>query len=232
MSLPQLFPFLAPLIFCLCLTGCVASLEATVTELAPPIGTPQVARVGEPMLVRGKVTTIPGFRLRNDQYLPPVDDLVLPSARRHDLWICFEKSGDDLLVCRFPRPLHDRIVRNDGSKPQGEYRLVFRPWGEAVGIMAPEGGIFRFDDPSRLAGLFEPAPVPLPGSRKEEIVYDGRFDDMIRFTCKEYEDDLTRPARFFAISVRVGSLGTVTLRESVVEVLSADDREIRFIVRK
>jgi len=218
-------------LFLFILSGCASTIGTSVRELKPVTGTPMVRRVGEPMLVRGRLATLPGFRIRIDHYLPRVGDIVLPLAHKGDLWTCTGKTSDGSLVCRFPPSIRDRLIRSDGSRLMGEYALVFRPWGEVVGVMFPEGGVIRFEEPQTLAGLFEGVEVPLPGTHKEEIIYDGRFDDMIKLTYQEYDRDLSHPSYFRGISYRLGSLGTLTVKDTVIEVLSADDHEIRFIVR-
>ncbi|GAB4300802.1 MAG: hypothetical protein Fur0034_13830 [Desulfuromonadia bacterium] len=221
-----------PFLPLLLLAGCATTpLGSTVRDLKPVTGTVTIRKVGEPMLVRGRLTTIPGFRIRADHYLPRAGEILLPLARKGDLWSCIGKTGDGSLVCLFPSSVQDRMIRADGARLAGEYSLVFRPWGEVVGVMLPEGGVIPFDEPQKLAGFFEGVEIPLPGTHKEEIIYDGRFDDMIKITYQEYDRDLSHPSYFTGFSYQIGSLGTVTVKDTVIEVLAADDREIRFIVR-
>lgn len=211
--------------------GCVSTIGTTVRELKPVTGSEMVRKVGEPMLVKGRLRTVPGFRIRADHYLPRIEPYVLPLAHKGDLWICSGKTGDGSLVCRFPTSLQQGLILSNGSRPAGEHFLVFKPWGEVVGIMSQEGGVYPLEEQGSLAGLFEQVDVPLPGSHKEEIIYDGRFDDMIKITYQEYDRDLSTPSYFKGISYQIGSLGTLTVKDTVIEVLSADDHEIRFVIR-
>lgn len=226
-----IYKTLSPVLL-LSLFACTSSIETVVKDISPAYnGVPKISKVGETMLVKGKLKVLPGFKIKDDHYLPKVDDVILPLAHKGDIWSCIGKTTDGSLVCRFPDSISSRIIMADGSMPQGKYSLLFKPWGEVSGLMSPTGKVLSIEASKSLAGLFETEDIALDGTHKEEIVYNGKFDDMIKMTFQVYEHDLSKPSYFKGLSYNIGSLNTVRIQDSVIEVLSADENQIKFIVR-
>lgn len=183
------------------------------------------------MVVKGQLKVLPGFRARTDSFLPKLDEVLLPMAKRGDTWECNGKTSDGNLVCTMPQRMQDQLIMADGSRPQGLHAFVFKPWGELVGLVSPTGKLLMATSTERFTGLFEAVEIPLEGTSRAEIIYDGRFDDMIKITYQEYGKDLSNPSYFKGISYNLSSLNTFKVKDTVIEVLDANENEIRFIIR-
>jgi hypothetical protein len=223
--------FVSMLIFGL-MTGCAGTLPPKITSidtLQP--GKLQVRKTGEPMLERGVLKVQPGFKAKVDTFLPKAGDILLPSIKRGDVWECSGKATDPYLVCGLPARIQNSLINEDGTRIVDIHKFAFKPWGELVGVITPTGRVVEIDDARKVAGVFEPIEIPLVGSQKTELIYDGRFDDVIKITYLEFGSDFTKPTYFKGLSYNVSSLNLINIKEMMIEVVEANENEIKFIVR-
>jgi len=214
------------------LAGCAASIPPKVTSidtLQP--GKLQVRKAGEPMLERGVLRVQPGFQAKVDAFLPKAGEILLPPVKRGDIWECTGKATDEYLVCGLPARIQNGLINENGTRIGEIHKFAFKPWGEFVGVLTPTGRVVQIDDPRKVAGIFEPIEIPLTGSQKTELIYDGRIDDTIKITYLEFGSDFTKPTYFKGLSYNVSSLNLIHIKEMMIEVVEANENEIRFIVR-
>jgi hypothetical protein len=214
------------------LAGCAGSTAPKVTRIDTlQAGKLQVRKTGEPMLERGLLAVRPGFKAKSDVFLPRAGEILLPLVKRGDLWECSGSTTDEYMACSLPPRLLSNMIMADGTRVNDIHRFAFKPWGELVGVITPTGRIVQVEDPGKVAGLFEPVEIPLAGSQKTELIYDGRIDDIIKLTYLEFGSDFTRPTYFKGLSYNISSLNLINIKDMMIEVVDANESEIKFIVR-
>lgn len=225
--------------FCSCmllligvLAGCSSTLSPKVTKIDTlQMGKLQVRKTGEPMLELGILRVQPGFQAKVDAFLPQAGEILLPLVKRGDTWECQGQASDNYLVCSLPDRVLNSLIMADGTRVGGMHKFVFKPWGELVGLITPTGKIVQVDEPGKVAGIFAPVEIPLPGSKKTELIYEGRLDDIIKITYLEFDNDFTKPTYFKGLSYNVSSLNLINIKDMMIEVVEASETEIKFIVR-
>jgi hypothetical protein len=213
------------------LAGCAASITPSVTQINTFMpGQVQVKKAGEPMLERGSVASLPGFLAKLNYYPPEMEGVVFPLIRKGDVWYCPKKLDDDDLVC-----LNDGYDR-ESLIPTGNQGLVEKPLfiikksGEFRGLyFSGPGRVVEQDE--RFAGLFAAIEVPLKGTAKQQLIYEGRIDDNIKITYLEFAEDFTRPVYFEGMTFNISSLNLVNVRDIMIEIIEANEEQVRFIVK-
>jgi hypothetical protein len=221
-------------IFCLVfmLAGCTSSIQPKIVKIDTlQSGKVQTRLAGEPMLERGILKVQPGFQAKVDIFLPKAGEILLPLVKRGDTWECLGKASDDYLVCSLPSRVLNSLIMADGTRAGDLHKFLFKPWGELVGLLTPTGRIVQIEEPGKVAGIFEPVDIPLVGTQKTELIYDGRMDDVIKFTYLEFGSDFTRPTYFKGLSYNISSMNLINIKDMMIEVLDANEKEIKFIVR-
>jgi hypothetical protein len=213
-------------------SGCTAGVAPTVKNintLTP--GLVQAKKAGEPMLERGLVKSIPGFMARANSYLSDMEGVVFPLVKKGYTWKCFKRLDDGDFVCD-----NDEYFKDDDLASTTRLVLldkpgfVIKPWGEFRGLyFAKTGRIAEYGD--NLKGILVPVEVPMPETYKHELIYDGRVDDNIKITYLEFAEDFTKPVYYQGLSFNIASLNIINVRDIMIEVLEANEREIRFIVK-
>lgn len=214
------------------LTGCTSAIQPKVVKidtLQP--GKVQTRKAGESMLERGVLKVQPGFQAKVDVFLPRAGEILLPLVKRGDTWECQGKATDGYLVCSLPQRVLNSLIKSDGTRIGEIHKFLFKPWGEFVGLITPTGRVVQIEEPGKVAGIFEPVDIPLTGSQKTELIYDGRIDDVIKFTYLEFGTDFTKPTYFKGMSFNISSLNLITIKDLMIEVLDANENEIKFVVR-
>ena len=222
----------ASIALALLICGCAAKVSPTIKSidtLAP--GLVQTKKTGEPMLEQGLIKSINGFMARTTAYPSPMDGVVFPMIKKGDTWSCTKRLDDGDFVCDNAQ-YFKREASISAARPLNPERLgfVIKPWGEFRGLYYADTGRIS-EQPEALKGLFVPIEVPLTETFKHELIYEGRIDDNVKITYLEFGEDFTKPTYFQGLTFNISSLNIISIRDIMIEVLSADEKEIQFIVK-
>lgn len=169
----------APIGILLLLIGCAApAKQIPISPTDKEIdtfnpGIIQKKMIGEIMLEKTSIILTPGFIALSD-WEPPF-------VRKDSIWKCNSKLENGDFVC-----LEEGRIGT----------LVIRPSGDLAGGLSVGLNYGSFVEYSRKAppGLFKPVDMPLKGSFKQELIYNGKSKDTIKINHREFKDDMARPA--------------------------------------
>jgi hypothetical protein len=223
----------AVLIMVICLFGCAHPINPTIKSFntfAP--GVVQTKQVGEALFEKGTINVMPGFRAQRDCNLPLMEHLLFPPLKRGDLLACKGRLDNGDYLCA-KQELRREEVQTDSGAPLPDDLPLFMitPGGELRGLFFAGNGNTVTLEESQRKSLFVPAEITSNGSFKEELVYDGKSDDIIKLSYREFAGDLTRPSLFQGFSYNMASLDIIRIRDVIIEVLEATDSTIRYVVK-
>lgn len=213
------------------LAGCTSSIKPTVRQIDTITrGVAQTKKTGEPMLEKGVIKVMPGFTAKATFYPPKLDSIIFPVVRRGDIWECKRKLDNGDLLCTMPvMKMHHLILDSGQPVTTDPPFFIMKADGELAGVYYDGSKrIVMHDHP--VIGMFEPVEVPMKDSYKREVVYDGRTDDIIRLTYLEFADDFSKPMLFQGLTYNISSLNIINVRDILIEVLDANEQEIRFMI--
>lgn len=214
------------------LAGCTTSIRPmvkTINTLTP--GLVQTKKTGEPMLERGLLKAIPGFMARSNVYLSDMDGLVFPMVKKGAIWKCFRRLDDGDFVCDNDEYFQDSdLTLTTQQVILDKPVFIIKPNGEFRGLYFGKTGRIS-EQPGKIKGGFVPVEVPMVDTFKHELIYEGRVDDNIKITYLEFAEDFTRPTYYQGLSFNIASLNIINVRDIMIEVLEANEKEIRFVVK-
>lgn len=79
--------------------------------------------------------------------------------------------------------------------------------------------------------FLKPIKVFLPGSFRQEIVYNGKSKDMIKLQYREYKDDFARAAFYQELIYDLSESNEIGFKGMKIEVIEATNSVIKFIVK-
>jgi hypothetical protein len=227
----------------LILFGCAASLETIrPTQFAPPeqqyrpaIEVKHEALLGDVMV--SKIEGIPtkGF-IATDNYQPAAITIAGTGTFHYALiardseWAIIGTMDNGDMVCKnssYPEP----ILNNAETK--GNTVLLVNKQNEPYGFADYAAGQVN---PrlwaNRPANLLKKADkVFLRGSRKQELLYNGKSQNNIKLSYREYNNDFTCPAITQDLTYDLVESKAIGFRGMKIDVLEATNLSIKFIVR-
>ncbi len=215
------------------LPGCMQSIKPTVKSFNTSIpGVIQTRQIGEALFEKGTVKMVPGFLVQRDSNLPLMEHLLFPPVKRGDVWACTGRLHNGDYVCAHPN-LEQGDVQIDSGEPLPSRlpQFIIGRGGEFRGLYFSASGYIAVQERGLLAGLFVPADAPLSGSFKQELVYNGKKDDITKLIYREFAEDLTKPSLFQGYSFNIASLDIIQVNGVIIEVLEATDSSIRFVIK-
>ena len=220
------------LLLSLLLAGCVTKVAPTVKNINTLVpGLVQTKKTGEPMLERGMIKSIKGFMARTNYYPPDMEGMAFPLIRKGVVWQCPTMLDDGDFLC-----VNDEYYQNETLTPTGKESLselplfVLKSLGEFRGLYFARTGLV-VEEKDKMKGVFIPIDVPLNETYKHELIYEGRVEDNIKITYLEFAEDFTRPVFYQGLSFNIASLNIVSIKDILIEVIDANETEIKFIVK-
>ena len=173
-------------------------------------GVIQKKMIGEIMLEKTSMILTPGFIALSD-WEPPF-------VRKDSIWKCNSKLENGDFVC-----LEEGRI----------WTLVIKPSGDLAGALSVGLNYGSFVTFSRKAppGLFRPTDMPLKGSFRQELVYNGKSRDTIKITYREFKDDMARPAFYQDLNYDLSESKIIGFRDIRIEVIEATNTDIKFMVK-
>ncbi|HEY5974294.1 MAG TPA: hypothetical protein VIU41_06080 [Geobacteraceae bacterium] len=218
-------------LFSCMLAGCAATIPPKVTQINTFMpGQVQVKKTGEPMLERGTITALPGFLAKLNYYPPEMEGVVFPLIRKGDVWYCPKRLDDGDLVCLNDGYYQESLVPTGDQVLHEKPLFILKQNGEFRGLYFPGPGRV-VEQNERFAGLFAAIEVPLKGTGKQQLIYEGRIDDNIKITYLEFAEDFTKPVYFEGMTFNISSLNLVSVRDIMIEIIEANEEQVKFIVK-
>lgn len=210
------------------ISGCAAvSMVSNPVERASftsfQIGEVQEAAVGNPMIVEEDVSFYEGI-IATEDFQPPAQMgsppyPIIPAGAGFK---AYGKLTSGATLYREP----NKIISQKGS---WNYCLAVNELNQVYGDAECVLGFVR--DWNLSGTPFKSGRIYQKGSFKAEIVYNGKSQDTIRLSYREYHDDFARPAFYQDLSYDLSESRTIGFRNMKIEVLEATNSDIRFIVR-
>jgi hypothetical protein len=221
------------LILLLTLPGCMQNIKPTVKSFNTSIpGVIQTRKAGETLFEKGTVKMLPGFLVQRDSNLPLMENLLFPPVKRGDIWACRGRLRNGDYVCADPELNREDIQTDSGkSLPYRLPQFIIGQRGEFRGLYFTASGYAALQNGDLLAGLFVPADAPLSGSFRQELIYIGKSDDIIKLIYREFAEDVTKPSFFQVYSFNIASLDIIQVKDVIIEILEATESAIRFVIK-
>lgn len=215
------------------------------------------SNVGDVMIARYNLRTMPGFVATNDYMIRNIDiatdfktedDSSGPYRKvindafrvrnRYELPLSgIEIRKGSLWSCR--HKTSDNVCICSSEEPEKSREIDY--FRQNFNMHIDSGGkVLRISDKEYTkthdihygpAGLFAPTDVILKGSIKQELIYNGKSRDTIRMSYLEYVDDMARPSFFQELTYDLSESRLIAFRDIRMEVLEATNIGIRFVVK-
>ncbi|MGN6385753.1 MAG: hypothetical protein ACTHMT_05880 [Verrucomicrobiota bacterium] len=193
----------------------------------PPINVDAVAELGDTVLDRGLIKAYPGLRLSDDLVrrfwncsirIPSGD---LKCSYEDTNWLYFESPQGLQATFNSGRVsiLRGGIAAN--KKNQRELRF----W--EINLIQPGRKIEPIPNFTLLPSL-----EPLIGSFKQELIYNGRAGDIVKFLYREISNDYLRGPFSQEIQYDLSEGTRIGFKGARIEILSASNEELRYKVLK
>ncbi len=197
------------------------------------LGEVQEKLLGDTMLSKTDGISAPGYIAIAD-YQPPsqgfgtlqFDRIVTGSA-----WAVVGKMQNGDVVCRSDSYQRPRV---DSGPVHWDFCLVVNKDDEAYGYTAGCSTTSVYPqtwNPKPNRFLKKEDRVYLKGSFKQELIYNGKSQNTIKLSYREFKDDFARPAFTQELSYDLSEGKIIGFRGMKIEVLEATNSVIKFIVR-
>jgi len=208
--------------------GCSSIRPVSYTFMAeemPAIGETATARVGEPVLRKGEVAKIPALLLKKEaRDKIAMIRLILP-------------AGTYPAVAENKKYIFYMSNRFTYEAPLGYARLagiaIPKAGGEPKMAIRNQMGTYEALGRSAEPMVFEKVEITDPAagtSYLQELLYDGRIGDTIRFTYREFAGNIERPSFVQQVQFDISDGRRIRFRSAEFEVISADNTEITYRV--
>ena len=217
------------------LFGCVPKvhvapiLPRTEQTYSVKLGEVQESLLGDPMVSRINGFSARGY-IATSNYQPPSLDggrLQFSPIATDSVWAVIGKLENG-----------DSICRNESSQvpkvnSQWEYCLVVNDADEAYGYTpCSRESVYPKSWDAKPHGFLKKVDrVYLKGSFKQELIYNGKSQNTIKLTYREFKDDFARPAISQELTYDLSEGKIIEYRAMKVEILEATNSGIRFIVK-
>jgi hypothetical protein len=193
------------------------------------LGEVQESLLGDPMVSRINGISARGY-IATSNYQPPSQDggrLQFSPIATDSVWAVIGKLANGDSICRSDSSQVPKI------NSQREYCLVVNDADEAYGYTpcSRESVYPKSWDPKPHSFLKKVDRVYLKGSFKQELIYNGKFQNTIKLTYHEFKDDFARPAFNQELTYNLSEGKIIEFRAMKVEILEATNSGIKFIVK-
>jgi len=212
------------LVICLFFTGCVSSHQSILPDKkdlrSPPTNVKVSSSLGESLLVNGKITIVNGFILHDDVRI--FDGFVLAGEYhqigfkgRNQVFAPKDRDGTGCIgaFSYAPSPAKPYIDADTG-------KLCFLgQFGTRFCSDTVKPDVIKMN-------------IPTPGSLMQELIYTGKVGNKIRFTYREYENGIARPAFAVEAEYDLSESKLISYKGSIIEVINATNQNIVYKVLK
>ncbi len=190
-------------------------------------GIPVTKTVGEIMIERVFLQTYPGFAATEDFTIPKISvfNTSPPPILKGEIWRCTQHISTDVYAC-------SAMPSNRSIAPgKRNYDLAVTTSGEVIGIVEDNfGNLVKFGNVIR--GKFLPIDIPNGESYKQELIYSGLSEDTVKFSCREYKNEMPRPVFTQDLTYDIASSREIAYQDLRIEILYATESTISFFVKK
>jgi hypothetical protein len=129
----------------------------------------------------------------------------------------------------------DYLCNNDNYSKgtAGNVTLVINANGEASGIADYLGNCASVNKwkTKPESPIFRGSKTYLPGSFKQELLYNGKSSNTIKISYREFRNDFARPNFYQDLSYDLADSKIVGFRGMKIEVIEATNSYIRYIIK-
>jgi hypothetical protein len=193
------------------------------------LGDAQEALLGDPMVAQTDGISVPGY-IATSSYQPPSQNigiLQFSPIVMGSVWPVIGKLKNG-----------DSICRNNSNKvprinSQSEYCLAVNNADEAYGYtLCKTKSVYPITwNPKPNTFLKKVDRVYLKDSFKQELIYNGKSQNTIKLSYREFKDDFARPAFSQGLTYDLSEGKTIEFRGMKIEILEATNSGIKFIVK-
>lgn len=218
------------------LFGCMVSMVPIIPQKEQiysfKLGDVQESLLGDPMLSKTDGISAPGY-IATSNFQPPSQNLgMLQFAPivTGTVWAVIGKLQNGGSVCRSDSYQKPSV---QGEPVLWDFCLVVNNVDEAYGYSGCSTGSVYLQtwNPKPNRFLKKVDRVYLKGSFKQELIYNGKSQNTIKLSYREFKDDFARPAFSQELTYDLSEGKIIGFREMKIEILEATNSGIKFIVR-
>jgi len=203
----------------------VAEQARVITSFKPEI--PETKTVGETMIERVYLKNYPGFVATEDFTIPKVPNFITspPSFLKGTRWRCMQQISADDYVC-------STITSNlPTALGKQNYELAINKSGEVIGIFEESfGDLIKFGNV--IGGKLLPIDVPSGKSYKQQWIYSGSSESIVKFSYREYKNEFASPVFIDDLTYDISSSREIAFRDLRVEIILVTESTINYLVKK
>lgn len=207
------------------LTGCATTTEPPVARVqdlsVPPEGTTQTMELGDPLVAKVRRTTIPSYELLTD-FSTPKSMGIGNFIKSGVLTPLGTRSGTEVFR---PEEVYTVGGPRDGM-------LLPDPMRDIMVFSKVNGGLcfVGSQDLCLSTGQYQPADYIDYSAPyfEQELIYNGRVGDSVRFIYREYGAKMARDAFTQEIQYDLGESMLIGFKGARLEVKEATNREITY----
>ncbi|MBE0605857.1 MAG: hypothetical protein IH610_06145, partial [Deltaproteobacteria bacterium] len=203
----------------------VAEQARVITSFKTEI--PETKSVGETMIERVYLQTHPGFVANEDFDIPKVSNLDAspPPFPKGARWRCMQRISADEYVCS--------AITSNRSIALGKqyYELAINTSGEIIGIFEKTfGNLIKFDDV--ISGKLLPIDVPNGKSYRQEWIYSGSSESIVKISYREYKNNIASPFFVEDLTYDIASSREIAVQDLRIEIMLVTEWTINYLVKK
>ena len=182
------------------------------------IGVEQRKTVGEPMLAKESLIYYPGFILKDNLQPPSTiigSSMMIPKGAK---WECKWQDENTNMLCHNP--------------------IYAYPYSSIIYLVVDNAYILKgYWNGGSVTNFIEskyniePIDVTQAGSFRQELIYNGKSQNVIKVSYREFKDDFARPAFQQDLLYDLSESKEIGFRGTIIEVLEATNTYIKFIVK-
>ena len=188
---------------------------------------PDTKTVGETMIERVYLQNYPGFVAKEDFNIPNVSNINTPPPPflKGARWSCMQQISEDAYVCS--------TITSNRSIELGKqkYELAINKSGEVIGIFEETfGNLIKFGNV--IGGKLLPIDVPNGKSYKQEWIFSGSSESIVKFSYREYKNEIASPVFIEELSYDISSSREIAFRDLRIEIMLVTESAINYQVKR
>jgi hypothetical protein len=183
--------------------------------------------VGETMIERVYLQIYPGFVATEDFNIPKVSNFNTspPPFLKGARWRCMQHISADDYVCS--------TITSNRSIALGKqnYELAINKSGEVIGIFEETfGNLIKFGNV--ISEKLLPIDVPNGKSYKQEWIYSGSSESIVKFSYREYKNEIASPVFIEDLTYDIASSREIAFQDLRIEIMFVTESTINYFVKK
>ena len=188
---------------------------------------PETKTVGETMIERVYLQIYPGFVATEDFNIPKVSNFTSspPPFLKGARWRCMQQiSADDYVCSTIPSKLSIALGKQN-------YELAINKSGEVIGIFEETfGNLIRFGNV--ISGKLLPIDVSIGKSYKQEWIFSGSSESIVKFSYREYKNEIASPVSIEDLTYDIASSREIAFQDLRIEIMFVTESTINYFVKK